>query len=104
MSGINDNRIDIKNFAQNFGKTTMYDNLCANSNSKYSNSKVSNSYSRNNNNIENCPQNSSNGFKGYKTNSNANSNNFGDTISKNLTYPQMNPIINNEQGYQTRYN
>jgi hypothetical protein len=104
MSGINDNRIDIKNFAQNFGKTTMYDNLCANSNSKYSNSKVSNSYSRNNNNNENCPQNSSNGFKGYKNNSNTNSNNFGDTISKNLTYPQMNPIINNDQGYQTRYN
>ena len=104
MSGINENRIDIKNFAQNFGKTTMYDNLCANSNSKYSNSKMSNSYSRNNN-IENLQQNSSNGFKGYKTNSNVNSNNnLGDGISKNLTYPQMNPIINNEQGYQTRYN
>ena len=98
MSGINENKIDIKNFAQNFGKTTMYDNLCANSNSK-----VSMSHSRNITN-ENLQQNSSNGFKGYKNNSNANSNNFGDTIPKNLTYPQMNPIINNEQGYQTRYN
>ena len=103
MSGINENKIDIKNFAQNFGKTTMYDNLCANSNSKFSNSKVSMSHSRNITN-ENLQQNSSNGFKGYKNNSNANSNNFGDTIPKNLTYPQMNPIINNEQGYQTRYN
>ena len=103
MSGINENKIDIKNFAQNFGKTTMYDNLCANSNSKFSNSKVSMSHSRNITN-ENLQQNSSNGFKGYKNNSNANSNNFGDNIPKNLTYPQMNPIINNEQGYQTRYN
>ena len=103
MSGINENKIDIKNFAQNFGKTTMYDNLCANSNSKYSNSKMSMSHSRNMAN-DNLQQNSSNGFKGYKNNSNANSNNFGDTIPKNLTYPQMNPIINNEQGYQTRYN
>ena len=71
--------------------------------SKYSNSKMSMSHSRNMAN-DNLQQNSSNGFKGYKNNSNANSNNFGDTIPKNLTYPQMNPIINNEQGYQTRYN
>jgi len=104
MSGISENKIDIKNFAQNFGKTSMYDNICGNSNSKYSNnSRISYSNSRNNNN-ENCPQNNSNGFKGYK-NPNMNSNNFGDTIPKNLTYTQMNPIINsNDQGYQTRYN
>ena len=103
MSGINENKIDIKNFAQNFGKTTMYDNLCGNSNSKFSNSRNSYSNSKNNVNNENYPQNSSNGFKGYK-HSNNNSNNFGDTIPKNMTYPQMNPIINNEQGYQTGYN
>ena len=66
MSGISENKIDIKNFAQNFGKTSMYDNICGNSNSKYSNnSRISYSNSRNNNN-ENCPQNNSNGFKGYK--------------------------------------
>ena len=103
MSGINENKIDIKNFAQNFGKTCMYDNPCGNSNSKYSNSSRNFSNSKRNEfniNNENYPQNSSNGFKGYNTNSN----NFGDTIPKNMTYPQMNPIINNEQGYQTRYN
>ena len=103
MSGINENKIDIKNFAQNFGKTSMYDNLYRNSNSKYSNSSRNFSNSKRNdinmNNNENYPQNSSNGFKGYN-----NSNNFGDTIPKNLTYPQMNSINNNEQGYQTRYN
>ena len=103
MSGINENKIDIKNFAQNFGKTCMYDNPCGNSNSKYSNSSRNFSSSKRNEiniNNENYPQNSSNGFKGYNTNSN----NFGDTMPKNMTYPQMNPIINNEQGYQTRYN
>ena len=103
MSGISENKIDIKNFAQNFGKTCMYDNLCGNSNSKLSNSR-SYSNSKNNINNENNPQNSSNGFRGYKNNSNNNSNNFGDTIPKNMTYPQMNPMINNEQGYQTKYN
>ena len=105
MSGISENKIDIKNFAQNFGKTCMYDNLCRNSNSKYSNSSR-NFSSRNNNNFnnnENYPQNSSNGFKGFK-NTNTNSNNFGDTNPKNLTYPQMNPITNNDQRYQTNYN
>ena len=99
ISGINENKIDIKNFAQNFGKTTMYDNILGNSNSKFSNSRVSNSYSKNKDNNENCQQNSSNGFKNLR-HSNANSEN----INKNLTYPQINPIINNEQGYQTRYN
>ena len=103
MSGISENKIDIKNFAQNFGKTCMYDNLCGNSNSKLSNSR-SYSNSKNNINNENNPQNSSNGFRGYRNNSNNNSNNFGDTIPKNMTYPQMNPMINNEQGYQTKYN
>ena len=105
MSGISENKIDIKNFAQNFGKTCMYDNLCRNSNSKYSNSSR-NFSSRNNNNFnnnENYPQNSSNGFKGFK-NTNTNSNNFADTNPKNLTYPQMNPITNNDQRYQTNYN
>ena len=100
MSGINENKIDIKNFAQNFGKTTMYDNLLGNSNSKFSNSRMSNSYSKNKDNNENVQQNSSNGFKGYKRHSNANS----EHINKNLTYPQINPITNNEQGYQSRYN
>ncbi len=99
VSGINENKIDIKNFAQNFGKTTMYDNILGNSNSKFSNSRVSNSYSKNKDNNENCQQNSSNGFKNLR-HSNANSEN----INKNLTYPQINPIINNEQGYQSRYN
>ena len=103
MSGISENKIDIKNFAQNFGKTCMYDNLCGNSNSKLSNSR-SYSNSKNNINNENNPQNSSNGFRGYRNNSNNNSNNFGDTVPKNMTYPQMNPMINNEPGYQTKYN
>ena len=103
MSGIDENKIDIKNFAQNFGKTCMYDNICGNSNSKYSNSSRNFSNSKRNEiiiNNENYPQNSSNGFKGYNTYSN----NFGDNMPKNMSYPQMNPIINNEQGYQTRYN
>ena len=102
MSGINENKIDIKNFAQNFGKTSMFDNLYGNSYSKLSNSRShsrsrSNSKSKINVNNENCPQNSSNGFKGYK-NSNNNSNNYGESINKNATNPQINRIvINNEQ-------
>ena len=108
LSGISENKIDIKNFAQNFGKTCLCDNPCRNSNSKYSNSSRNFSNSRNNNNFninnnENFPQNSSNGFKGFK-NTYTNSNNFGDTIPKSMTYPQMNPINNNDQAYQTNYN
>ena len=104
MSGMNENKIDYKHFAQNFGKTSMFDNLYANSNSKYSNSKISYSNSKTNIN-ENNPQMSSNGFKGYRnSHSNANSNNFGDTIPKNLTYTQMNPMMENEHGIKSRYN
>ena len=107
MSGINENKIDYKNFAQNFGKTSMFDNLCGNSKSNYSNSKISYSNSKTNINENNPnPQNSSNGFKGYRhSHSNVNnSNNDGDTIPKHLTYTQMNPMLDNEQGMKSRYN
>jgi hypothetical protein len=79
LSGYNEDKISIKNFAQNFGKTSTYDNLY------------------DNNNIN--PQMSSNGFK----NANLNINNcnkdtyFNNSMQRSMTFP-MSQMINNERG------
>ena len=76
MSGFTEDKINIKAFAQNFGKTSTYFDL----------------YSKNKN--ENNPQTSSNGFKKVfaNTNNNININNcnndnyFNSSIQRSLTY------------------
>ena len=88
MSGYKEDQINVKNFAQNFGKTSTYDNL----------------YNDNKNEIN--PQMSSNGFKNsnLNTNMNININNcnndnyFNSSIQRSLTYPGRNQMINNEMG------
>ena len=82
LSGFNEDKINIKNFAQNFGKTSTYDNV----------------YNENKKDIN--PQISSNGFKNSNININNcnNDNYFNSSIQRNLTYPKINQM-NNEQGF-----
>jgi hypothetical protein len=79
LSGYNEDKISIKNFAQNFGKTSTYDNLY------------------DNNNIN--PQMSSNGFKNANLNiNNCNKDNyFNNSMQRSMTFP-MSQMINNERG------
>ena len=88
MSGYNEDNINVKNFSQNFGKTSTYDNLYDD------NKKIIN------------PQMSSNGFKKMNPyiNSSININNcnndnyFNSSIQRSLTFPGMNRIMYNEKG------
>ena len=86
MSGYNEDKINAKNFAQNFGKTSTYFKV-------YDDNKRK----------EIDPQMSSNGFKSMNTNMNININScnndnyFNSSIQRSLNYPRMNQT--NDQGF-----
>ena len=86
MCGYNEDQINIKNFAQNFGKTSTYFNVLDENTKKEVN-----------------PQMSSNGFKNMNTNMNININScnndnyFNSSIQRSLNCPKMNQT--NEQGF-----
>ena len=89
MSGYNEDRIDIKNFAQNFGRTSTYDNLYDDTN-KF----MTNKFNQQN---QSYPQISSNGFHTMNNYNNDNYNNSA--VQRSLNNPQMNPMMNSEQGF-----
>ena len=76
MSGFNEDKINIKYFAQNFGKTSTYDNL----------------YSNNQNKNEIEPKMSSNGFNTNNINNCNNDIYFNSSIQRNLTFPKINQM------------
>ena len=89
MNGYNEDRIEIKNFAQNLGRTSKYDNLYDDPN-KF----MTNKYNQQN---QSYPQISSNGFHTMNNYNNDNYNNSA--IQRSLNNPQMNPMMNSEQGF-----
>ena len=85
LSGFNEDKIDIKTFAQNFGKTSTYfDPYASNEN-------------KNRNNYNPFPQESNNGFRSNNINmSNFNNNNYcNSAIQRSLNNSQMNPMMMN---------
>ena len=89
LSGFNEDKIDIKSFAQNFGKTSTYFDPYANNENK------------NGNNYNPFPQESNNGFKNSNINiNNCNNNNYcNSAIQRSLNTSQINPMINSGQGF-----
>ena len=89
LSGFNEDKIDIKTFAQNFGKTSTYfDPYASNEN-------------KNRNNYNPFPQESNNGFRSNNINmSNFNNNNYcNSAIQRSLNNSQINPMMNSGQGF-----
>jgi len=94
LSGYNEDKIDIKTFAQNFGKTSTYFDPYANNENK------------NRNNYNPFPQGSNNEFKSNNINissninmCNFNNNNYcNSAIQRSLNNSQINPMINICQG------
>ena len=90
LSGFNEDKIDIKTFAQNFGKTSTYFDPYANNENK------------NKNNYNPFPQESNNGFRSNNINmSSFNNNNYcNSAIQRSLNSSQINPMMmNSGQGY-----
>ena len=90
LSGFNEDKIDIKTFAQNFGKTSTYFDPYANNENK------------NRNNYNPFPQESNNGFRSNNINmSSFNNNNYcNSAIQRSLNSSQINPMMmNSGQGY-----
>ena len=89
LSGFNEDKIDIKTFAQNFGKTSTYFDPYENNENK------------NRNNYNPFPQESNNGFRSNNINmSNYNNNNYcNSAIQRSLNTSQMNKMMNSGQGF-----
>jgi len=90
LSGFNEDKIDIKTFAQNFGKTSTYFDPYANNENK------------NRNNYNPFPQENNNGFRSNNINmSSFNNNNYcNSAIQRSLNSSQINPMMmNSGQGY-----
>ena len=90
LSGYNEDRIDIKKFAQNFGKTSTYFD------------PYSNNENKNRNDCNPFPQASNNEFKNHNiiNISNCNNNNYcNSAIQRSLNTSQINPMMNSGQGF-----
>ena len=91
LSGFNEDKIDIKSFAQNFGKTSTYFD-------PYAKDEKTNTNTKNYNTFQ---QESYNGYKSTNINmSNFNNNNYcNSAIQRSLINSQLNPMMNSGQGF-----
>ena len=100
LSGFDENRIEIKGFAKNFGKTTTYFNPYDDNKKKIQNQNNINIYSNYNTLNQSFPQNEFDGYKNTNININNcnNDNYYNSAVQRSLYNTPNNKMMNSGQG------